>query len=387
MIKKGNQKLQIIALIVAIVGLGIGFAAFSNTLTISQSATVTPDSGNFKVVFTKTSGTEDTGAIVPTKSVNTLTATNGTIDQTNKLTLTNLGVTFTDPGQYVEYNLYVYNAGAYIAHLNSVTYRGTKSCTPANNTVNYVDQACQSISMTVKIGSTTTYSQTTQDITGQSLNPGASTPVKIRIEYASNGVRADGPFTVSFPDVSLYYVTVSGVNESYSSGFTGTIYRHTEDGISVGDSIASLTSGYETEATKGNITSPVYLKHIVENNIITASYACIKYTEGNQQKEACVQGGDPKYYGTFDGIENYTSDNYLADVSTLNPTGNIAVISSTLSYFKNNDDYNSMFQYFQSDVIDSLLYLSANSDGTVTAEDFDASEDCYVSDNGYSTCE
>ena len=38
-----NQSVTIAALIIAIVGLSIGFAAFSNTLTIRSSATVTPD--------------------------------------------------------------------------------------------------------------------------------------------------------------------------------------------------------------------------------------------------------------------------------------------------------------------------------------------------------
>ena len=42
--------LSIVALVVAIAGMTLGFAAFSTTLSISSSATVTPNSDDFKVV-------------------------------------------------------------------------------------------------------------------------------------------------------------------------------------------------------------------------------------------------------------------------------------------------------------------------------------------------
>ena len=42
--------LSIVALVLAIAGMSLGFAAFSSTLTISSSATVTPNSNDFKVV-------------------------------------------------------------------------------------------------------------------------------------------------------------------------------------------------------------------------------------------------------------------------------------------------------------------------------------------------
>lgn len=41
--------LSIIALLVAVVGMSLGFAAFSVTLNISSSATVKPSSDNFKL--------------------------------------------------------------------------------------------------------------------------------------------------------------------------------------------------------------------------------------------------------------------------------------------------------------------------------------------------
>ena len=45
------KALSIVALIVAVVGLAIGFAAFSTSLKISQSATVKPSDESFNVSF------------------------------------------------------------------------------------------------------------------------------------------------------------------------------------------------------------------------------------------------------------------------------------------------------------------------------------------------
>ena len=50
--KNQKQKIMaIVALCISVLGLTLGFAAFSNTLTISSSATVTPDSKDFKLVL------------------------------------------------------------------------------------------------------------------------------------------------------------------------------------------------------------------------------------------------------------------------------------------------------------------------------------------------
>ena len=49
--KDGNLKtITLLALIVAVIGLGVGFAAFTRTLTISSSATVTPNDDEFDIV-------------------------------------------------------------------------------------------------------------------------------------------------------------------------------------------------------------------------------------------------------------------------------------------------------------------------------------------------
>ena len=72
----------IAALLVGVIGLSLGFAAFSNTLTIKSSAEVNVDSSKFNVDFSSSSSTVATDPITPTlnKTVTGFTATNATID-------------------------------------------------------------------------------------------------------------------------------------------------------------------------------------------------------------------------------------------------------------------------------------------------------------------
>ena len=113
---KNKKGITIAALIIAIVGLSIGFAAFSNTLTISSSASVNPDTTSMNVVFSSSSSSAETALIQSTKNINDVanfTSTNATITGADYRTLNNVSAAFTAPGQNVTYNLYVYNAGSY----------------------------------------------------------------------------------------------------------------------------------------------------------------------------------------------------------------------------------------------------------------------------------
>ena len=78
-----NRKVQIIAivaLVVGVVGLSIGFAAFSSVLTIQTSATVTPDSSTMNVDFSSTEDKVEVAEIIPTSTPDSLVTSNGVID-------------------------------------------------------------------------------------------------------------------------------------------------------------------------------------------------------------------------------------------------------------------------------------------------------------------
>ena len=221
-----NQKdnkarfMAILGLLVGVVGLSLGFAAFSNTLTIKSSAEVTVDDSVFNVDFSTNSSTVDDSDITPTLSptgVSGFTATNAEIDNDNgDAVVKNLHATFTAPGQEVTYNFYTKNAGELKAFLKSVTFSNvsgestTKVCTPKTGaTASLVNSACTGITLTVTVGSedftATTLRSAFATATAHDLNKNGSEAVTVRIAYETGSTVTDGGFDVAFGDVTLLY--------------------------------------------------------------------------------------------------------------------------------------------------------------------------------------
>jgi hypothetical protein len=209
---KSSKIIALVALVVAIVSLSIGFAAFSSSLKISSSAKVSPSSSTFSVKFSSSNTSLATSAITPTKSPTTITATNASISNSTNPTISGISATFTEPGQSVVYTFYAYNSGQYDAYLKSIVYANasggssSKVCTAGTGTTDtLVQAACDDISIKVKVGSLSEVSGSKSSITGHSLLKGAYEQITVTITYASSGDRADGDFTVAFGDITLLY--------------------------------------------------------------------------------------------------------------------------------------------------------------------------------------
>lgn len=212
---RGAKIIAIIALLVAVSGLSLGFAAFSNSLMITPTANVTPNSNTFNVDFSSSNISLETNNVVPVKSVSTIIATDATIDNTSVPTISNLSATFTEPGQSVTYTFYAYNGGEYDAFLKTISYVNSnnasnfKVCTASNGTNDsLVQAACNSINVKVKAGSEAETTGTVASISGHKLEKDNFETITVTIEYQANGVRADGDFSVKFGDVSLGYSSV-----------------------------------------------------------------------------------------------------------------------------------------------------------------------------------
>ena len=202
-----QKLLMIIALVVGIASLSVGFAAFSVSLNISSQASVTPNSDTFSVKFSTNQNSLVVGAVSPSSNLYNLTTTNGTIDNSSNPTIKGLSATFTSPGQYVEYTFYARNEGEYTAYLNNINFLGDKTCTgETGTTASLVTSACESIVISATIGSTT-YTETTP-IEGHTLAKNTGEQIKIRLEYLSSGTYADGPMSITFPNVALVYSTI-----------------------------------------------------------------------------------------------------------------------------------------------------------------------------------
>ena len=211
---RGSRIIAIIALIVAVTGLTVGFAAFSNSLTISSNANVKPDPDTFKVLFSSSKDALETEKVTG-KTTAASGVTVGEAEITNSGStpiISGLTAGFTEPGTSVTYEFFVHNAGEYEGYLKSINYANVngennpKVCTavdPENTTASLVSKACEDISLTVKIGDTTATG--TQTNLNQLLVRKNFTPVTVTINYADNGNRADGDFNVEFGDISFTY--------------------------------------------------------------------------------------------------------------------------------------------------------------------------------------
>ncbi len=235
---RSGKIIAIVALLVGVAGLTLGFAAFSNTLTIQSKATVTPDDSVFNVAFSNENAVNKvavtTGGVVPTKSPSTnapagFTASTATIANDNQggPLVSDIDVTFTEPGQSVVYEFYVKNIGeldAFLTNINMANASGGssfKKCAKVTEgktedeiaTDSLVDAACEEISLTFKLNNVQYTSSTARaaftTATQHDLSPTDSQLVQITVAYAANAPQADGDFTVSFGDIQLQYKSVA----------------------------------------------------------------------------------------------------------------------------------------------------------------------------------
>jgi hypothetical protein len=220
--QNGTRMLSLVALCVALVGVSLGFAAFSNTLTISSSANVNPSTSTFNVDFSN-SASDVVAGTVKGSATTGATAGDATIVNGSDSTasITGLSATFTNIGQSVTYTFYAHNKGEYDAFLNSITYGnadGSESqfrvCTPGSGAdATMVSNACNTISVSVKVGNDDAVTSSSATISNHKLAIGDNETVVVTITYAGdssvdNSARADGPFTVAFGDISLTYGSV-----------------------------------------------------------------------------------------------------------------------------------------------------------------------------------
>ena len=218
---RSSKVVAVVALVVAVFGLTLGFAAFSNTLVISSSAHVTPDESAFNVVFSSAAETVAADPIEGIGSVEGVAGDNATIttdEDGNARRITGLKANFTAPGQTVTYTFYVRNEGSYIAYLRSILYKNIsesvqqhKACSiseGAQTTQGLVDAACKDIKISVKVGSEEEKFESTDTFKGHSLAVSGNETVVVTISYENNGNPVDGEMDVTFGDIELNYESV-----------------------------------------------------------------------------------------------------------------------------------------------------------------------------------
>lgn len=256
MYQRKQKLIVIVALVIAIVGMSLGFAAFSSTLSISSSASVTPSSSDFKVSFSSLSNSVDTSSS-NCKVVSSM-GNNGGIGAIGCMksdTISDMAIVFTEPGQSVDFRIYIHNTGKYDAYLRGINWNNIEGenshikCEASTTdstaaTPSLVDAACSDIDILYDYNSTPYLFG--ENFRGTKIEKGGYDYIDLYVIYNGSN-RADGPFNVTFGDISLEYSTVDG-SKIITFNINGYTYQG-EDGMSWEEWInSSYNPGEYTEA-------------------------------------------------------------------------------------------------------------------------------------------
>ena len=201
---KITKYIAIIALLIAVLSISFGFAAYTRAISISAISDVTTKGPVYNGGVLSTSKDEINTGRVEAKTTGGVVAEQAIL---TKDTISNISVHFTAPGQSATYDFYGYNDSEINAYLNSVVF-GSKVCKALDgNNTQLVNDACNSIKMYIKIGSKTFYG-TEINIKEHLIDPKESEEIEVKIEYIEDGVESDKSFKVDFGTAVLTYDTV-----------------------------------------------------------------------------------------------------------------------------------------------------------------------------------
>lgn len=207
-----TQVITIVALVIAIVTLGVGFAAFSTTLNISSSASVSPSSDNFFIGFyaNKSQASNSTVTIFPSMSTDSTGSSINIIGGSK--TLSGLKARFSKPGNVVVYDVVIKNDGEYDAYLNSVNMSQNATCVAEDEaTDSLVQSACEGIKIAFMLDG---YDENVSGNVNIPIAVGEYLNAQIIMRYREGSAYADGPFSVSFEPITLDFSTVEAEEPS-----------------------------------------------------------------------------------------------------------------------------------------------------------------------------
>ena len=200
------KTLVIAALVISVVAIGVGFAAFSTTLQINGTATVNTDGKTWNVFFEKI---EKTGLSSTGVDSSTPTITNGTVgENTTNAAISTITAAFTAPGQKLQYKVTVKNAGTYDAKLTAANLETTLTATGTG-------QTAETDATNVKNHSTFTFTKadgSAVNVGTDTIAAGQSQEYLYTLEYADFTNASElpkGQVTLTVPQITLTFSQAS----------------------------------------------------------------------------------------------------------------------------------------------------------------------------------
>lgn len=219
---RDSKVIAIIALVIAVVGLSVGFAAFTAQLTITPTAEVKADSSKFKVEFSNTTtaiegqGPETVeGKITPEDTDGGASGGTASITAT---TMNNANAKITKDTQEVTYEWYVVNSGEMDAYLTSIDFaQDALSCTATGKgadqaNTELINTACDTITVTLTVDGDE-YTKDDSTMTGKLLPHGQYKSVKLSIKAAKGTTLTDNDYSVTVGAITLNYSSKDNVKQ------------------------------------------------------------------------------------------------------------------------------------------------------------------------------
>ncbi|MBQ9013874.1 MAG: hypothetical protein IJ094_10075 [Bacilli bacterium] len=191
--QRGVKALSIVALVAAIIGLTVAFAAMSRTLTINGSAKM--DTATWDIHYENLSAATLTGgASVP--NPDTATIKNG-----DTTTIENIDMTVTKPGDSVTYTFDVVNSGTINAKIGTLTKQLKPNCAGTGANAD-ADAALVCGNLTYEFKYTTDGAAVAENDT---LSAGQTKNLTLKLSYDGTTLPADD-VNLTGMDITTIYV-------------------------------------------------------------------------------------------------------------------------------------------------------------------------------------
>ena len=378
-VKNQRRQMMKLLLFILLVSISMGYALLRTNLTINGTSKI--KGNNWDIHFEN--------LVVSTGSVELSTDdAAAVIDTTSKTDIT-YTVTLSEPGDYYEFTVDAVNAGSIDGMVESVTSKlndAVITTLPA-----YLDYSVS-------------YSDGVEILPNQYLKAGETETYKVRIEFKKDISSSDLPSTVQTLtlDFGVVYIQAdsNGVEVEHPK-FVYTVNKYNGSATDPKWNAVWLNQAYpetipyfETPAealsaiaTASSKDLPFYLKHKVENGIVTERYVEFVVTETLAGANA---GMVPGTY-TLRGERTYDIDldDYIVDNNYISPyyEANKEAIKTAFGYATNSsrcsEGGTGRSLGFNCSV--SGLGASANANGSVGADS--SGDGCNVSSGGYAGCD
>ena len=289
----------IIVLMISVIGLGIAFAAFSQTLTINGTGTV--EASKWQVVFEGADGSNTLGAPTLTGTAEVITAP--TI-KNNQTEISTYSVSLKTPGDSVTYNFKIHNKGDYAATISSIVVANKTNPIDTLSGIDIANSYSQYSSNRNTLDKTyyKFYYTDNNSIVGREpekdcLEPGESENVTLKITFAST---SDTNKNI-LPKSNLVLNNL-GVSINYNQLSNGHCYFIPSEPVS-NINFVNYDGAYYSYESKSFIGTGVDNVIITENIIGQAEYASTEATEcsdgsvptGDRWDKECPTGTTPVF--------------------------------------------------------------------------------------------